>query len=254
MRRLRGLLIADPGVVLATIFFGSISLLVSFFDSTGRRQIRVARAWARTLLNVSGVRVKVEGLEHIDPQGSYVFISNHLSYMDTPVALANVPAQFRFLAKRGLFKIPFLGTHLSRAGHIPVPREDPRAAVKTMQIAAETIQQKKISLLIFPEGGRSRDGVLRPFKEGGAYIAIRAGVPVVPMVLLGTQRVLPYGARVVLSGEVKLRVLKPIATNGFTLKDRAILTSKLRELIAAELLAEGLPVSQVGEVVSPGVG
>jgi len=97
--------------------------------------------------------------------------------MDTPVALANIPVQFRFLAKRGLFQIPFLGTHLSRAGHIPVPREDPRAAVKVMQQAAEVIQAKKISLLIFPEGGRSHDGQMRPFKEGGLYIAIRAGVP-----------------------------------------------------------------------------
>ena len=153
MRKLRGVLFADPAVVLATIFFGSISLIVSFFDQTGAVQIRVARAWARTLLAVGGVSVRVEGLEQIDPNGSYVFIGNHASYYDTPVALAHIPAQFRFLAKRGLFQIPFLGTHLSRAGHIPVPREDPRAAVKTMQTAAEAIKQKKIALLIFPEGG-----------------------------------------------------------------------------------------------------
>jgi 1-acyl-sn-glycerol-3-phosphate acyltransferase len=235
MRRLRGLLIADPAIVLATIFFGTISLIVSFFDSTGAVQIQVARAWARTLLGVSGIRVRVEGLGQIDPAGSYVFISNHLSYMDTPVALANVPVQFRFLAKRGLFQIPFLGTHLSRAGHIPVPREDPRAAVKTMQLAAEAIQKKKISLLIFPEGGRSHDGVLRPFKEGGAYIAIRAGVPVVPMVLIGTRDLLPYGGGVVLSGEVTLRILKPIETRELSLKDRAALTEQLRELIVEQL-------------------
>ncbi|MBV8071839.1 MAG: 1-acyl-sn-glycerol-3-phosphate acyltransferase [Acidobacteriaceae bacterium] len=235
MRRLRGILIADPAIVLATVFFGTISLIVSFFDSTGAVQIRVARAWARTLLSVSGIRVRVEGLEQIDPAGSYVFISNHLSYMDTPVALANVPVQFRFLAKRGLFQIPFLGTHLSRAGHIPVPREDPRAAVKTMQLAAETIRQKRISLLIFPEGGRSHDGVLRPFKEGGAYIAIRAGVPVVPMVMLGTRELLPYGGGVVLSGTVTLRILEPIDTQGLTLRDRGALTDRVRELIVQEL-------------------
>jgi 1-acyl-sn-glycerol-3-phosphate acyltransferase len=235
MRRLRGILIADPAIVLATIFFGTISLIVSFFDSTGAVQIRVARAWARTLLAVSGIRVRVEGLEQINPTGSYVFISNHLSYMDTPVALANVPVQFRFLAKRGLFQIPFLGTHLSRAGHIPVPREDPRAAVKTMQVAAETIQRKKISLLIFPEGGRSRDGVLRPFKEGGAYIAIRAGVPVVPMVIIGTRELLPYGGVVVLAGEVTLRILKPIETRDLILKDRGALTERIRDLITQEL-------------------
>lgn len=235
MKRLRGVLFADPAVVLATIFFGTISLIVSFFDATGRVQIQVARVWARTLLAVSGVRVRVEGLEHIDPNGGYVFISNHLSYMDTPVALANIPVQFRFLAKRGLFQIPFLGTHLSRAGHIPVPREDPRAAIKTMQVAAETIQRKKISLLIFPEGGRSRDGVLRPFKEGGVYIAIKAQAPIVPMVIIGSREILPYGGGVVRSGDVLLRILEPIETAGLTLKDRGALTARLRELILREL-------------------
>ena len=235
MKRLRGLLVADPAIVLATIVFGTASLIVSFFDRTGATQMRVARTWARTLLMVSGVRVRVEGLEQIDPGGSYVFISNHLSYMDTPVALAHIPVQFRFLAKRGLFQIPFLGQHLSRAGHVPVPRGDPRAAVKTMQTAAEVIQQKKISLLIFPEGGRSHDGELRPFKEGGAYIAIRAGVPVVPIVMLGTRAILPFGSGVVQPGEATLRILKPIATAQLTLRDRGALTERVRELIVREL-------------------
>jgi 1-acyl-sn-glycerol-3-phosphate acyltransferase len=235
MKRLRGLLFADPAIILATIFFGTISLIVSFFDATGTVQIRVARAWARTLLKASGARVHVEGLKHIDPNGSYVFVSNHLSYMDTPVALANIPVQFRFLAKRGLFRIPFLGQHLSRAGHIPVPREDPRAAVKTMQVAAEAIQRKRISLLIFPEGGRSHDGALRPFKEGGVYIAIKAQAPIVPMVIIGTREILPYGGGVVRKGDVLLRILAPIETAGLSLKDRGAFTARLRELILREL-------------------
>lgn len=235
IQKLRGLLFADPAIILATIVFGTASLIVSFFDNTGTLQIRVARAWARTLLAVSGVRVHVEGLDRIDPSASYVFVANHLSYMDTPVALAHIPAQFRFLAKRGLFRIPFLGTHLSRAGHIPVPREDPRAAVKTLQAAAEALQRKKISMLIFPEGGRSHDGILQPFKEGGAYIAIRAGVPVVPMVMIGTREILPLGGGIVLPGKVTLRVLPPIDTSQMTLKDRGPLAGRLRELIRNEL-------------------
>ncbi len=237
MKRLRGLLLADPAIVLITIFFGTISIIVSLFDSTGVIQTRVARVWARTLLAVSGVRVRVEGLDQIDPNSSYVFISNHLSYMDTPVALAHIPVQFRFLAKRGLFQIPFLGQHLSQAGHIPVPREDPRAAVKTMHRAAETIQQKRISLLIFPEGGRSHDGVLRPFKEGGAYIAIKAGVPLVPVVIIGTREVLPYGGGIVQSGVVTLRILKPIETQALALKDRTEVTNEIREQILRQVSA-----------------
>src|SRR5579884_4538622 len=148
MRWLRGALFADPVVVLATIIYGSISIAVSFFDETGRKMHSVAQAWARLLLQAGGVRVRVEGMPHIPPGGSYVFISNHLSYMDTPVVLAHIPVQFRFLAKRGLFQIPFLGTHLARAGHVPVPREDARASVKTMHAAAEVVQKKGVSLLI----------------------------------------------------------------------------------------------------------
>lgn len=237
MNRFRSMFWAAPLIVVATAIFGSISIAISFFESTGRAQMRIARAWARFLLRAAGVKVTVKGLEHIDPNGSYVFIANHLSYMDTPVVLAHVPVQFRFLAKRGLFQIPFLGQHLSRAGHIPVPREDPRAAVKTLATAAETIQEKKISLLVFPEGGRSHDGMLRKFKEGGAYIAIRAGVPLVPIVLVGTRNILPYGSGIMQPGQVTLRILTPIETAGRRLKDRSLLTDELRSLIVEELQA-----------------
>lgn len=235
MRWLRGLLIADPAIILSTIFFGAISLVISFFDYSGKAQASVASWWARFLLLASGVQVDVEGLHHLDPDASYIFMANHTSYIDTPVVLANISVQFRFLAKRGLFQIPLLGTHLSRAGHIPVPREDPRAAVKTLQLAADTIQRKKTSLLVFPEGGRSQDGALAPFKEGGAYIAIRAGVPVVPLALSGGRNVLPYGRGVVKSGKIIMRVLPPIETHGLTLKDRGPLTTKVRALLLDQL-------------------
>jgi 1-acyl-sn-glycerol-3-phosphate acyltransferase len=235
MRWLRGVLIADPAIILSTICFSCVSVLLSFFDSTGKVPAAVASRWARFLLFASGVQVNAEGLEQIDPNGSYIFMANHTSYIDTPVVLANISVQFRFLAKRGLFQIPFLGTHLSRAGHIPVPREDPRAAVKTLQLAADTIQRKKTSLLVFPEGGRSPDGVLTEFKEGGAYIAIRAGVPVVPLVLIGARHILPYGGGIVKSGKVIMRVLPPIETANMSLKDRGALTAKVRGLLLAEL-------------------
>jgi 1-acyl-sn-glycerol-3-phosphate acyltransferase len=235
MRWFRGVFFADPLILLGTVLFGSASIIASLFESTGVLQMRCARLWARFLLWVSGVHVKVEGLEHIAANASYVFISNHLSYMDTPVILAHVPVQFRFLAKRGLFQIPFLGQHLRTAGHIPVPRGDPRAAVKTLQLAADTIQQKKISLLVFPEGGRSHNGHMRAFKEGGAYIGIRAQVPLVPVVLIGTTQVLPYGGGVVRSGTVTIRILEPISTANLNLKDRGPVTEHLHQLIAQQL-------------------
>jgi len=237
---LRSLLITEPLIIVATIVFGAISLTVSFFDPTRHKQNAIARAWARVLLAVSRVKVRVEGLEKIKEDGSYVFVSNHLSYMDTPVALANIPVQFRFLAKRGLFQIPFMGWHLARAGHIPVPRGDARAAVKTMTLAAQVVREQKISLLIFPEGGRSRKGEMRPFMEGAAYIAIRAGVPLVPIGLQGTREVLPYGSGNIRGGPVILRIGDPIPTDEATLRDRVHLTELLRERII-KLAEQNLP-------------
>ena len=234
MSLLRSYLITIPIIALATIGYGLVGRMIAFFDKSGSRQIAVAQAWARCLLWVSGVKVKVEGLEKISPDGSYVFAANHLSYMDTPVILASIP-EFRFLAKQGLFQIPFLGTHLKTAGHIPVPRGDARAAVKTMTSAARIIQERRISILIFPEGGRSHDGELAPFQEGAAFIAIRAGVPLVPIALIGTREVLPYGSSHVRGGWVTMRIGDPVATDQVPLKERGRITNELRERIASML-------------------
>ncbi len=227
LAQLRALLLIDPLIVLCTILYGSVNLLVSLFETSGRRQVAIARAWARMLLRVSFVRLKIEGLEKIDPQGSYVFVANHLSYMDTPVILASIPVQFRFMAKKGLFKIPFLGYHLSRAGHIPVPRDNPREAVKSMAEAGRIIREKRISVLIFPEGGRSPQAQLQPFKEGAFYIAINAGVPVVPVALIGSEKILPFGSGTVSPGHVTLRIGDPVPTEGLTSKDRNLLAEQL---------------------------
>jgi 1-acyl-sn-glycerol-3-phosphate acyltransferase len=237
---LRAYVITAPLIILATIGFGLVSLGISLFEASGRRQIAVARVWARCLLWASGVKVKIEGLENIAPNGSYVFVSNHLSYMDTPVVLANIPVQFRFLAKSGLFQIPLLGTHLTRAGHIRVPRDDARAAVKTMTTAAQAIRERGISLLIFPEGGRSHTGELAAFKEGAAYIAIRAGVPLVPVALKGTREILPFGSAQVRTGSVTMRVGEPIPTGQAQLRDRGRVTAELHDRIAS--LLEDQPI------------
>ncbi|MDX2154696.1 MAG: lysophospholipid acyltransferase family protein [Bryobacteraceae bacterium] len=225
---IRALLITDPLIILATILMGSLSVLVSLIDADGHKQGVIARWWSKMLLVIAGVRMKVTGLEKLDLNRSYVFASNHVSFMDTPVVLAHIPVQFRFLARHGLFKIPFIGTHLQRAGHLPVPREDPRAAVKVMTQAARIIRERNISMLVFPEGGRSSDG-LKPFKEGAAYIAIKAGVPLVPICLTGTHEVLPMGSVHVRAGRVELRIGEPIPTEGLGLADRGTLTDHARE-------------------------
>jgi len=235
MALLWSFLFVDPLIILSTITFGLTSIAASFFDKTGRPMLAIARLWARSLLAAARVRVKVEGLDKIDLKSNYIFAANHLSYMDTPVVLSRIPVQFRFMAKSELFRIPFLGTHLTQAGHIPVPLEDPRAAVKTLTLAAETIRSRGISILIFPEGGRSDNGVLQDFKEGAAYIAIKAGVPIVPLALVGTRQILAMHSATFHSGTVTLRVGDPIPTEGLTLRDREAVTEKLRKTISAML-------------------
>jgi 1-acyl-sn-glycerol-3-phosphate acyltransferase len=228
---LRAVLITNPLIVLATILMGTVSLAASLFDSSGLAQHGVARVWARLLLAIAGVRVKVEGLEKISPDASYVFAANHLSYMDTPLVIAQIPVQFRFLAKKSLFKVPFIGYHLKRAGHIPVHREDPRASLRTMADAARIVREHGASVLVFPEAGRSPDE-LREFKDGAAYIAIKAGVPAVPVGLTGTREVLPMDSLAVRGGNVALRIGDPIPTEGLTARDRKWLTGELQARVA----------------------
>lgn len=223
---LRAALFADPLIVLATIIFGTASLVASLFDPTGTTQHRIARMWGRVLLAVGGVKVRVEGLEKLDPKGSYVLVSNHLSLMDTPLVIRHIPLQFRFFAKQGLFRVPFIGTHLRRAGHLPVVRDNPRAGLRLLSEGARIIRERGISVLIFPEGGRS-EGPIREFKEGAAYVAIKAGVPAVPIGICGTRESLPMGSVIVRPAEVRLRVGDPIPTADLKLRDHGRLTETL---------------------------
>ena len=222
-----------PLICLSTIVMGSISFCCSLFDKTGNTQHKVARAWARQLLAIGGVNVTLEGLENIQPGGSYVFVSNHVSFMDTPVLIASIPVQFRFLAKRGLFQIPFLGNHLHRAGHIPIPRDDIRGMLKALTFAAEVVQQRKICLVVFPEGGRTHDGLgLQEFKDGAAYLAVKSGVPAVPVGLIGMEKILPMGSGHVRGGHALMRIGKPIPTAGMSLKEHKALIQRLRAEVA----------------------
>ncbi|MDP3001328.1 MAG: lysophospholipid acyltransferase family protein [Bryobacterales bacterium] len=237
---LRSILVTAPLVALSTAVMATISVASSLFDSTGRAPHHVARAWARMLLVIFRAKVTIEGIEKLRPDSSYVFASNHLSYIDTPVILASIPEQFRFLAKESLFKIPFLGHHMKRAGYIPVPLDDPRPSVRVMTsirvlaAAARMVRDQNVSVLVFPEGERT-NGTLQEFKEGAAYIAIKSGAPIVPLALRGTREIMAAHTAVVRGGRVRLMVGDPIPAQGLTLKDRERLTASVRERIAAML-------------------
>ena len=225
---LRAYLWIDPLICLATAVMGSLNLVVSFFDKDGSRQLSVAQAWARMLCRIAGVRLAIEGREHLQPGASYILASNHLSYMDTPVVLGHLPVNFRFMAKKGLFRVPFLGNHLERAGHLPVSSDNPREAIKLLSEAARLIVERKTSVLVFPEGGRAADGKLQVFKDGAFFLAIKAQVPVVPIALIGTYQMLPFGSGAMRPGPVTMRIGAPVATAGLGNKDREALSARVR--------------------------
>jgi 1-acyl-sn-glycerol-3-phosphate acyltransferase len=227
---LRALLWTDPAICVLTIIMGTISLTASLFDGTGRLQHRIARRWARMVMGVSGVRVSVRGAGNLAPGCAYIFSGNHLSLVDTPLVFGYLDWEFRVMAKERYFKVPFLGWHLRRAGHLPVAPGNVRTAVRNIGAAARRAAEG-MSIVMFPEGTRSPDGRLHPFHAGTAYVAIKAGVPVVPMGLLGTRDVLKPGSIFVRPFPVELRIGVPIPTAGMTTRDAESLLAELRARI-----------------------
>jgi 1-acyl-sn-glycerol-3-phosphate acyltransferase len=232
---LRSLLWTDPAFFILTMAMGSLSLAASVVDGSGRLQHRIAQRWARLVMRLIGVHVVVGGAENLTPGQAYVFCSNHLSLIDTPLVFGYLPVEFRILARKGLWRIPFLGWHLRRAGHMPVDRENARAGLRNLTEAAVRVAEG-MSVVIFPEGGRSPDGSLGEFKPGAAYVAIKAGVPVAPFCILGTRRVHTKGTPVLRPGRVELHFGDPLPTSGLTPRDARELTARLQESVR-ELLA-----------------
>lgn len=231
---LRSTFISAPVIALATLVLGIFSLAASFFHAGADTLHAIARLWGRILLASGFINVRAEGVEKLDTKATYVFVANHASYMDIPALLIAIPHQFRFFAKKGLYKIPLLGSHLGRAGHLPVDRSNARNSLKSMSEGARIVREHGTSVLLFPEGGRCPAG-LREFKEGAAYIAIKAGVPIVPVAIIGMREKLPMHSLHLRSGDVFVRVGDPIPTEGLTIKDRDALTLRLYQEVATLL-------------------
>lgn len=266
--RLRSNLLHAPIFLAGTAFFGTLALLASLLEGKpphpskaeeraakgttdplaeavgnakihGVLQHRLARRWARASIFFSGSRLEVMGLENI-PRGekrpsACVYAGNHTSYMDTPVIFAGLPFQFRILAKKELWPIPFIGWYLNRSGQIPIDTENPRATLSSLGAGVRALRQG-LSVYVFPEGGRTPDGQLQPFLNGAAYLAIRAQAPLVPVALIGVYDLLPIHTRHFYHrpdrAPLKLVIGKPISTSGLSLREADKLTGQLKEAIA----------------------
>ncbi len=229
--RLRSYCFFVPLVYLYTGVFGAVALLCSFFDRDGRVQHRVARSWARSILKAVGIHIRVHGrewLQHCEPA---IYAANHLSAVDIPVLYAALPGQFRIMAKKQLFRYPFLGGYLKRSGQIPIVLGDAHASLRSLNRAGEALR-KGMPLVVFPEGGRSASGQLQDFMAGAFYVAIRAQAPVIPVAIVGSYELLPINSFHVIPGVVELAFGEPIPTAGLRLRDWEQLSARVRQQIA----------------------
>ncbi len=223
-----------PIFLLATVFFGTIALIASLFAKTGRTQHRIARVWARACLRISGAQLTVRGAENLTKYPVAVYAANHTSYMDTPVIFASLPFQFRILAKKELWSMPFIGWYLNRSGQIPIDAANPRATLSSLSGGVKALRSG-MPLFVFPEGSRTPDGELQNFLAGAAFLAIRAQVPVVPVALSGVYDLLPMHTRHFFPCAMTMTIGEPISTDGLTPRQTDQLTEQLRSTIAALL-------------------
>lgn len=193
----------------------------------------VARVYARKLLRAAGVEVRVEGLEYVAPEGPQIIACNHQSFFDMLAVMASLPVRARFVAKKELFRVPFFGWALYYLGHIRLDRQNRKQAFAAYEIAAETLVQQRMHVVVFPEGTRSRSGLLLPFKKGPAVLAIAAGVTVVPCYCAGTFDILPKGSIWVRPHPIQLLFGPPLDAAGLTYDDRDAFTERLRGAVAA---------------------
>jgi 1-acyl-sn-glycerol-3-phosphate acyltransferase len=219
-----------PAVSVYTIVLGTTSLFSTLFDRTGNFAHRCARAWASLILKTTGVRVSVKGLEHLEPGRSYVFAANHQSIYDIPIVFTSIPFQLRIVAKESLGRIPFMGWHLHRAGHLLVDRRNPGPDIvqKMRRLVGESS-----SLIVFPEGTRSRDGAVGRFKKGSFLVAMDAGLPVVPVSITNSRNVMRKGELMVCPGEVEVTIHPPVPTAGVSKDDVLAFAERVRTAVAS---------------------
>jgi 1-acyl-sn-glycerol-3-phosphate acyltransferase len=219
-----------PLILLVTGILSTISVLFSFLDGTGRLQHWCAQLWARFIFWISRVEVEVEGLENVDPNRGYVFVANHLSMFDHWAFLYCLPQQFRFVAKSSLFKIPFLGWHLRRSGNIPVHFDNARRTIRNYRKVTEKVASG-LSLVIYPEGMRTFDGVTVEFKRGAFLLPKEARTPIVPVTLIRAHKRLKRGSIVIYPGKMRMIIHEPIEYDTFQSWKLRELADRVRHII-----------------------
>jgi 1-acyl-sn-glycerol-3-phosphate acyltransferase len=220
-------------IAISTVIIGILAWLSGFIDRSGRLGHRVARLWGKSALWAAGARVRVEGLDRVPGEGPYIFMPNHQGMYDIFALLGHLPFEFKWLAKKELFSIPILGRAMAATGYISIDRTGTRETVEAMNDAARKIRDG-VSVVLFPEGSRSPDGSIQPFKKGGFSLALKSGVPIVPVAISGSREIIPKDSYTIRPGEIRIRIAPPVQTREKGTKDRSSLMEEVREELVKE--------------------
>ena len=228
--RLRSYFIFDPLIWAYTIVLGIISIPVSLFGDKGRILHRFARFWSKLIMATISSPTKVNGLESIDTSKPYVYAVNHASALDIPVLYVYLPFEFRIAFKKELLAYPIVGWHLKRSGQICVDQQNPARSIGSIRAALKSLKSG-LPLVIFPEGGRTPDGEIKPFLPGALFLAIKARVDIVPVALVGTFELLPMNTYHIKCRPLEMRVGQPISTSGYTLRSMDALSDRVHRAV-----------------------
>ena len=226
---IRSALLVTLGVAI-TAFISFWCVIFSFFSNAENNIHKVANLWAKILLLICNTKVEIIGKENILRGKPQIFMANHQSDFDILIALAYIPGQFRWIAKKELFNIPIFGAAMKSAGYIEIDRNNKERAMQSLDQAALRIREGK-SIMAFPEGSRGRFGEIKPFKQGTFYLAIKSGVPIVPISIIGSGEIMPKRSLKIKPGKIKLVIDKPIDVRNFTLENRQELIKIVRNTI-----------------------
>jgi 1-acyl-sn-glycerol-3-phosphate acyltransferase len=230
LSRLRSYLIFDPLIWLYTVVLGIIAIPVSLLGEKERILHNFARFWSQLIMKTIVSPVKVTGLEKIDTTKPHVYAVSHASALDIPVLYVYLPFQFRIVFKKELLSYPVVGWHLKRSGQVCIDQQNPARSIGSIRAALKSLKSG-MPLVIFPEGGRTPDGEIKPFLAGAFFLAIKAQVDVVPVALVGTYELLPMNTYHIKCRPLEMRVGEPISTAGYTLHNMEGLSSKVKKAV-----------------------
>jgi 1-acyl-sn-glycerol-3-phosphate acyltransferase len=230
LSRLRSYFIFDPLIWLYTVGFGFISIPVSLFGDKGRILHSFAQRWSRLIMKTVCSPVRVSGFEKVDTTKTYVYAVNHASAMDIPILYVYLPFQFRIVFKKELLSYPVIGWHLKRSGQVCIDQQHPTRSVASIRSAVKSLQAG-MPLVIFPEGGRTPDGEIKPFLPGAFFLAIKAQVDIVPVAIIGAYELLPMDTYHIKCRSLEMRVGRPISTSGCTMRDLESLSAKVQKAV-----------------------